>query len=45
MPRFIKKSFFERSTVVLAVCGGGGAGGCRKAGNGKAEGRKREGCP
>lgn len=43
MPRFIKKSFFERSTVVLAVCVCGG-GGAWEAENGKAEGRKREGC-
>lgn len=42
MPRFIKKSFFERSTVVLAVCVCGG--GAWEAENGKAEGRKREGC-
>lgn len=26
MPRFIKKSFFERSTVALAVCGAIGVG-------------------
>lgn len=40
MPRFIKKSFFERSTVVLAVCGGGHGRWEME----KAEGRKREGC-
>lgn len=33
MPRFIKKSFFERSTVVLAV------GGAWEAEDGEAEGR------
>lgn len=42
MPRFIKKSFFERSTVVLAVCVW--RGGAWEAENGKAERRKREGC-
>lgn len=40
MPRFIKKSFFERSAVVLAV----GGGGPWEVGNEKAEERKREGC-
>lgn len=38
MPRFIKKSFFERSTVVLAVSRGVGGGG------GGTEGAKVEDC-
>lgn len=42
MPRFIKKSFFERSTVVLAVCvcgGGGSMGGGEWKSREKKEGR------